>query len=188
MSILAKNVPKERVSVEFSETEMDVTIKLESGSEYAHSFTLFHKVVPAQCKFSVSPAKVEVKLAKVVAGKWEALEGSGDADVAATALNAVPDEAEVKPSKKVYSGSKKDWDSIESGLKKEEEEEKPEGEEALNKLFRDIYGRADEEARRAMNKSFQTSGGTVLSTNWGEVKEKDYEKDRTAPDGQEWKK
>ena len=47
---------------------------------------------------------------------------------------------------------------------------------------------ADEETRRAMNKSFQTSGGTVLSTNWGEVKEKDYEKDRTAPDGQEWKK
>jgi len=28
----------------------------------------------------------------------------------------------------------------------------------------------------------------VLSTNWSEVKEKDYEKERTAPDGQEWKK
>jgi suppressor of G2 allele of SKP1 len=29
-----------------------------------------------------------------------------------------------------------------------------------------------------MNKSFQTSGGTVLSTNWGEVKKKDYEAER----------
>jgi len=26
-----------------------------------------------------------------------------------------------------------------------------------------------------MAKSFATSGGTVLSTNWNEVKEKDYE-------------
>ena len=40
-----------------------------------------------------------------------------------------------------------------------------------------------------MVKSFQTSGGTVLSTNWDEVGKADYEgKDRpSAPDGQEWR-
>jgi len=28
----------------------------------------------------------------------------------------------------------------------------------------------------------------VLSTNWGEVGTKDYEDEKSAPDGQEWKK
>ena len=83
--------------------------------------------------------------------------------------------------------STRDWDAINQQLKQDEENEKLEGDEALNKLFRDIYSKANEDTRRAMNKSFQTSGGTVLSTNWGEVSEKDYEKERTAPEGMEWK-
>jgi suppressor of G2 allele of SKP1 len=39
-----------------------------------------------------------------------------------------------------------------------------------------------------MMKSYQTSGGTVLSTNWKEVQEKNYEDELTAPKGQEVKK
>jgi len=38
-----------------------------------------------------------------------------------------------------------------------------------------------------MNKSFQTSGGTVLSTNWSEVSKANYEEDKKAPKGMEWK-
>jgi suppressor of G2 allele of SKP1 len=56
-------------------------------------------------------------------------------------------------------------------------------------FFQEIFKNADPDKRRAMIKSFQTSSGTVLSTDWGDVSQKDYEgKDRPSPPkGQEWK-
>lgn len=57
-------------------------------------------------------------------------------------------------------------------------------------FFKQIFKNADPDKRRAMMKSFQTSGGTVLSTDWDDVSKKDYEgNDRPSPPkGQEWKK
>lgn len=55
-----------------------------------------------------------------------------------------------------YPSSKrvKDWDKLEAEVKKQEKDEKLEGDAALNKFFREIYSNADEDMRRAMSKSF----------------------------------
>lgn len=86
------------------------------------------------------------------------------------------------PSYPTSSKNKKNWDQLDKEITKSMANDKPEGDAALNQLFKQIYERADEDTRRAMIKSYQTSGGTVLSTNWDEVAKKDYEgRDRPDP-------
>lgn len=62
-------------------------------------------------------------------------------------------------STRVFPSSRKraepvNWDKLEAEVKKEEKDEKLEGDAALNKLFQQIYANADEDMRRAMNKSY----------------------------------
>lgn len=116
-------------------------------------------------------------------------EGKTDASVETSTKTetAINKTAAQKPAMPRPYASDKDWDKIDRDLALEEEKETPEGDEALNKLFKQIYSNADENTRRAMVKSMQTSGGTVLSTNWDEVGKTDYEKERQAPKGMEWK-
>ena len=89
---------------------------------------------------------------------------------------------------KIFQGpyaSGRDWGAIEKALNAEAEEKK-EGEAALNEMFQKIYADASDDAKKAMNKSFQESGGTVLSTNWNEIGAEKTEV--KPPDGMEWKK
>ena len=107
---------------------------------------LFDALVPEECTVNCYSTKVELKLKKKANGKWDTLESKNE-----KALDELTDE-EIKrrrdyyPSSKSQGGEAKNWDKIVNELP----EDKPEGEEALNDFFQQIYGRGDPEIRRAM--------------------------------------
>ena len=84
------------------------------------------------------------------------------------------------------SAKPKDWAALEKAVAAEEAASPPEGEAALTHLFRTLYADADDDTRRAMVKSYQESGGTVLSTNWAEVGKEAVK--MTAPEGMDVRK
>ncbi|OVA02106.1 CS domain [Macleaya cordata] len=185
VTVFAKGIPAKNVVVDFGEQILSVTIDIPGEDAYNFQPRLFGKIIPGKCRYEVMSTKIEIRLAKAEPISWTSLEFSKE--------NSVPREIHVSSrvgtEKPTYPSSKPravDWDKLEAQVKKEEKEEKLEGDAALNKLFRDIYQDADEDMRRAMSKSFVESNGTVLSTNWKEVGQKKVE--GTPPDGMEMKK
>ncbi|KAL3271463.1 hypothetical protein HHI36_021949 [Cryptolaemus montrouzieri] len=184
ITVLIKNIKEEQLSLKFSSEIVDLHIKGEKeDEEISKSFNLFHKIVPEQCCYKLTPVKIEIKLKKLEGLRWDKLEGACDIVKKVIPQGTVPS-LDKPPSYPTSKGT--DWSAIEKDINAQESQDKPEGEEALNKLFQEIYGKGSDEVKKAMNKSFMESGGTVLSTNWKEVAQDKVE--CKPPDGMEFKK
>ena len=198
IAILEPNVEHEDISVTFATKKLTVILTKQGVDFTVICGKLFDKVITEKCKVVIKDEKVLVKLRKSDPHDWHELfskslhDDKDDMEVNQKKPAATTTDPEEIPTvqnataPRPYS-SHRDWNAIERNLKEQEKLEKPEGEEAMKSLFEQIYAKADDTTKRAMVKSYQTSGGTVLSTNWKEVKDKDYEKEREAPKGMEWK-
>ncbi|XP_026169881.1 protein SGT1 homolog isoform X1 [Mastacembelus armatus] len=177
VAIMAKNVAKDGVCVNFMEKELIATIHLVSGENYNLQFHLLHPIIPQQSYFKILSTKVEIKMKKTDTTRWEKLEGEGqDSNIKHFNPNQYPTSSH-------YTCK---WDKMVVDISEEEKNEKLEGDAALNKLFQQIYSDGSDEVKRAMNKSFMESGGTVLSTNWKDVGKRTVE--MSPPDDVEFKK
>ena len=204
IAILEPNLNSTNVKVEFSLDKLTVIVQKGGKNFTVICGTLFSATVVSKCKVKYMSEKVLIKLKKKHKHDWHTLFGGGaqeedreeeeeqkrlQSDAASAAAtsntgegndgdNVIPTIPKSNGKNTPYA-SNRDWDSIEKNLKREEENEKPEGEGAFNKFLQSMYAGADEDTRRAMIKSYQTSGGTHLSCNWDEVSKTDYEKQRT---------
>jgi len=180
VTLFAKNLSDNDVKIAFEPTKLSARLSMPDGSEYKKEWKLFSSIVVDGAKFEVNKFKVSIALPKAAAGDWDSLE---EKPITVVKRQNIHDGRVA-----AYPSSKNpniDWSEIDQKVVKEEEEEKPTGDQALQKMFQSIYASADEDTRRAMIKSYQTSCGTVLSTNWKEVADTDYSKNITPPKGQE---
>ncbi|KAI8930187.1 SGS domain-containing protein [Entophlyctis helioformis] len=201
VSVFIKNVDPATLTVDMAARSLSLHIRPSAASsETVVDFDpLAHPILPSESKVEVLKTKIEVSLKKERIGlRWGDLEGteeerlqeggvaamlaSPSVGTSAAAGSSPAAVAGAKPSYPSSSRKKHDWNEIERGV----EEDKPEGEQALNALFQQIFKDANEDTRRAMMKSYVESNGTCLSTNWDEVGKKKVEV--TPPEGMVAKK
>ncbi|OXA60537.1 protein SGT1 homolog [Folsomia candida] len=171
VTIFLKNQKQDEVSVDYSTESFRLAAKYPDGSDYLREVHLAKRIRPDDCSFKVLSTKIEIKLHKQDGGPWATLE---------------VDKSSNKEFKPLYPSSSKkkfDWDKVEKDIAKQEKDD-PDAD--INSLFSKIFESGDENTKKAMMKSMQESGGTVLSTNWEEVGKKRVE--ISPPDGMEFKK
>lgn len=212
-TLLAKGVPKDRATVEINDGSISITFPTIAGSTFEYSLDpLFAQISPSESTYNITPSKVELVLKKATPGiKWSKLEGtevpstSANANAGASsdpikhAVLAAESKAPAYPTSS--KSGPKDWDAVARDLSRkpkqkasseedgeqewEEDDLEMEGDPASG-FFKKLFKNADDDTKKAMMKSYQESGGTVLSTNWAEVSKKKVE--ISPPDGMEAKK
>lgn len=145
-----------KVAVTFEKKRLELT-----QPDFAKPLVLDlnQEIDPEKSSVKVLASKVVISLAKAESLQWPILGPAKQQIVVPKMSTAI----------KALQEKKKNFDAL---IKEAEKEEEEHGD--ANSLFKKLYSGSDDDTRRAMIKSYQTSGGKALSMNWGEVKNKEY--------------
>lgn len=147
------NIPKvpESISPIFAVLNFEIAFEDIRGEIFSCNLDLFAEIDPTKSTFSINEQKqVVLELAKFETGKeWPSLISSRV-------------ESQATGKQAGLTNTKKNWEQLCDDFEEDEARLKQSGEDPAMALFRQIYKNADPEKRKAMIKSYQTSGGTVL--------------------------
>jgi suppressor of G2 allele of SKP1 len=149
VTLFERNLEEAKVNVMCEPKKLKVT----AGEKVLLNTSLYGEVLSNEVVYSVKPRKVEITLKKKENKHWDALEDK---------------RKDEEDAKKAALSDK--WSSMIQEVEKEEEESKD-----VQGLFQKIFQNCDDDAKRAMLKSYTESKGTVLSTNWSEIGKKETE-------------
>lgn len=170
ITIYAKNVKEDKLDIQFEENSVSISFPGVNGFEYNYNLEpLYAEIDVAESRYKLYSTKLEITLKKKTPSKWPSLEKEQG-----TSTQEDKTDAAAYPTS---SKKKINWNSF-----KVDDDKDGEQKDFFQTLFKDM----DEDSRRAMMKSYVQSNGTVLTTNWEEAKNKEFE--TSPPDGMEAKK
>ena len=161
---------KEDLAIKFHEDRVTVQFAIAGqGGTYKLDLTLFRRINKVKSNYYLRLKSIEIVMEKKDPNvSWTFLrrDGLGVPEAAQKNELGYPSSAKIRHN----------WDKFDKEIAGDMLDHYEDyGEDAGSVLFKQIYANGDENKRRAMIKSFQTSGGTVLSSDWSDVANKDFE-------------
>lgn len=181
LTIYMKRIKKEDLTINYAKNSIWGTIRISDQEVINIKFNVSHEIIPNKCSFRITPFKIEIYLRKSKLFTWKNLQS--DAKQSKTIPAKVSDYS-AAPAYPIWRRNKEC--SVVKEQLKEESSQIPDDDYTLIQLLQEVYERGSDEVKKAMNKSFTESKGTVLSTDWEEIGRGEVEV--RPPDGVEFKK
>lgn len=168
ISLYVKKIDSQSIKLNIQSRNLEIAFKDSNHKSFSFKIEkLAGEIIPGESSHKVYGTKMELILPKADERHWSTLQIDPDFLETEETFQIPKTDEHASGLQYPSSSSKKiDWSKID--LDENEDEENADSGDPES-FFRQLYENADDDAKRAMMKSFMESNGTSLSTDWGDV-------------------